>query len=206
MICPCNSIVKNFVKPTGTKTPVIYIAGMAPGREEVKSGIPFSGPAGKVLRSAMSEAGIDIDNEVRFFNVVACRTTKPDNPNSNRDPSKEEIENCKQYIFSDIEKTKPSIIIVMGKTAASAFLEINKYDYLTPMLTEEFEHNGIKLRVGYHPSYINQHGGIGTKLYNEYVDWFKQFANKENNFYNMSFQFIITHLFRKIRFNILNLS
>ena len=71
MICPCSTIDKKFIPPEGSRKPRVYIAGMVPGEEEVKEGRPFVGPSGKVLRSALSDAGIDIESEVRIFNAVA---------------------------------------------------------------------------------------------------------------------------------------
>lgn len=177
MQCPCSNIVKKIVPPEGSKTPKIYIAGMAPGEEEFRDSRPFIGPSGQVLRSALRDAGYNLETDVRFFNVVACRTTVPYS-NKNRDPTQEEIDNCKELIFSDIEKTQPGIILVMGKAAAQAFTT-KKYTSVAALMKEtSYHHKGIPIRFGYHPSYLLRNGGTYSHLYPDYVNWFKNFSTE----------------------------
>ena len=178
MNCPCGTINYDFVPPSGTRTPRIYIVGMAPGREEAEQHVPFVGVSGQVLRSALRDAGIDIESEVRFFNVVACRAVDPDNPNANRDPTTEEVENCKEYVLADIEKSKPKVIVAMGRLAASAFIDVSAYSSVTAMTKETFDYNGIKFYVAFHPSYVHRNGGVGTQVYNQYVSWFRNLLVK----------------------------
>jgi uracil-DNA glycosylase family 4 len=177
MQCPCHLGMKGYVPPSGPRHTRLYIAGMAPGRNEVIQGQPFVGDSGTVLRQALRDCQIDPDTEVRFFNVVACRTTQEENPNANRDPTEEEVENCRELIYNDILKTKPEMILCMGEKAASGFFNI-KGKKVKDLLNVRFEWRGIPVRVAYHPSYILRQGGIGTSEYEDYVNFLAQFSTK----------------------------
>lgn len=173
----CSLNFKKLVPPKGPRNAKIYIAGMAPGREEVALGEPFCGPAGQLLKDALNDAGIKIDRDVRMFNAVNCRTTEFNNPNKNRDPTPKEIDHCKPLLHADIRKTNPQIILVMGKTAARAFgIDVDKYGSVREMTQDlSFSWEGIPLRVSIHPSHISMNGGRISNMYPHYVNFFRQF-------------------------------
>jgi uracil-DNA glycosylase family 4 len=158
---------------------------MNPEVEEVAAGEPFIGRAGHVLRSALVEAKIDLDTEVRLFNVVNCRTA--DEKGNMRSPTTEEIDNCKELVFSDIRKTKPEIILCAGRLAASAFVDVSKYSSVTEMIkVTDFSWEGFPVRVIYHPSYIARNGGVGTPAYSEYVRFLNQFSLRRKSHYELA--------------------
>jgi uracil-DNA glycosylase family 4 len=182
MECPCPIGMSKYVAPFGPRDARIYIAGMSPGRDEVIQKKPFVGVSGTVIRQALRDAQIDPDTEVRFFNVVACRTVQEDNPNANRNPTTEEIENCRELIYADIMKTKPEVIICMGERAITGFFDVTGRK-VTDLLPVKFEWRGIPVRVAYHPSYIHRQGGIGTPEYEDYVLFLSQFSKKASQFH-----------------------
>lgn len=94
---------------------IIFI-GEAPGRSEDKAGEPFVGAAGKKLSDALDYAGITRD-EVYITNVVKCR------PPSNRVPTLNEKESCRDYLESEIALIKPKVICIMGNTAFQSILD-----------------------------------------------------------------------------------
>jgi uracil-DNA glycosylase len=56
----------------GARTPLLMIVGEQPGDQEDRAGHPFVGPSGKLLDSALEEAGIErestyITNAVKHF-------------------------------------------------------------------------------------------------------------------------------------------
>lgn len=175
--CPVPPELKKFVPPTGNhRSPKLYLVGMCPGETESFAGEPFCGRAGLILRGALRDAGFDITKDIRMFNVVNCRTTNPNHANKNRDPYTEEIDYCKSLVMTDIKKSKPEMIICLGKVAASAFIDISHYGSVREAtLDTSLSWEGIPLRIGYHPSYILQNGGESSTLYQPYVTYFKQF-------------------------------
>jgi uracil-DNA glycosylase family 4 len=59
------------VGPRGDPASRIVLVGEAPGREEIKAGRPFVGPAGRVLSEALAEAGLT-PGDLFITNAVAC--------------------------------------------------------------------------------------------------------------------------------------
>lgn len=57
--------------PVSSGQAKVLIVGEAPGKAEDKRGVPFIGPAGKLMRAMLSKAGFDLD-EVAWCNVVSC--------------------------------------------------------------------------------------------------------------------------------------
>ena len=65
--CPvCGST--EMVYPVGSSTSPILIVGEAPGKEELKSGRPFMGNTGTILRNELGRYGIDY-NRMRITNL-----------------------------------------------------------------------------------------------------------------------------------------
>lgn len=107
-ICPLNKLDTNdnpHMKPTGSKEPLIYILGEAPGKDEDEEGRQFVGESGKVLRARLPK---EVLPHVRWNNVVRTRTPK------GRKPEKIEIEACRPSVERDIAATKPKAIFGFG--------------------------------------------------------------------------------------------
>ncbi len=89
--------------------------GEAPGADEDRVGSGFVGRAGKVLRQALAQAGIDIAWQVGFANVVRCR------PPHNDRPTAAEIDACVPHLAQTIEALQPAAILAASGTAAAIF-------------------------------------------------------------------------------------
>ena len=105
----------NFVFGSGSQNSELIFIGEAPGYNEDIQGEPFVGAAGKLLDSLLNEIGMS-RNEVFIANVLKCR------PPENRDPRKEEIELCKDYLFKQIEIINPRLICTLGRHSTSVLL------------------------------------------------------------------------------------
>ncbi len=79
----------NAVPGAGPADARIMFVGEAPGQVEDQQGIPFVGPAGKVLDNLLKRAGLTRE-EVFITNIVKCR------PPENRDPRPDEVEACRE--------------------------------------------------------------------------------------------------------------
>ncbi|MHC4789030.1 MAG: uracil-DNA glycosylase [Planctomycetota bacterium] len=89
--------------------------GEAPGREEDRQGLPFVGPAGKLLDKIIFAMGLERD-EVYITNILKSR------PPNNRDPRPDEVAACMPYLERQIELVQPAIICTLGRPAANALL------------------------------------------------------------------------------------
>ena len=100
----------------GPTTADVMFIGEAPGETEQRTGIPFSGRAGKLLNNQLLPlAGIE-RSQVRVTNTVLHR------PPNNRDPSPEEISACKHWLDIQLELVNPRVVILLGHYAIEAVL------------------------------------------------------------------------------------
>ena len=89
------------------------IVGEAPGGDEDKNGIPFSGKAGTFLRQQLEEIGLD-PKTLFITNVVKCH------PPKNKTPKRTEANACSSlYLPKEIAAVKPKVILLLGGTAIS---------------------------------------------------------------------------------------
>jgi uracil-DNA glycosylase family 4 len=107
-VCPLNhqtDLMHPHMEPTGSKRPLVYILGEAPGKNEDKKGVQFIGRSGRLIRDLIPD---DWLRDIRWNNCV--RTRPPDN----RTPTTLEIECCRPSVEGDIERTKPAAIFGFG--------------------------------------------------------------------------------------------
>jgi len=93
---------------------VVFI-GEAPGREEAKTGRPFVGRSGKLLRQTIRETGLSED-EVFITSPVHYL---PDRGT----PTKAMIVHGRGHLFAQLEVIRPDIVVLLGNTACKALLD-----------------------------------------------------------------------------------
>lgn len=116
MICTLCPIRKVPVRPRErSSSPVLAIVGEAPGQEEERLGAPFVGPAGRLLRNVLARTGWSPE-DVHFTNRIWCRPPGP------IEESPEALLVCpKHYLFPELERLDPKIVVSVGKAASSLF-------------------------------------------------------------------------------------
>ena len=100
----------------GNEKADIMFIGEGPGEQEDLSGIPFVGPAGKLLDDILSIIDLYRDENCYIANIVKCR------PPRNRDPREEEQDACIGYLQEQIALVKPRIIVCLGRIAATKLI------------------------------------------------------------------------------------
>jgi len=88
----------------------LMFVGEAPGASEDEQGVPFVGQAGKLLEKLLLEIGM-ARADVFIANTLKCR------PPANRDPLPAELENCKEYLYRQVELIQPNVICTLGNFA-----------------------------------------------------------------------------------------
>ena len=149
----CPELVANRTKVVigeGAIPCEILFLGEGPVAQEDKTGQPFIGIAGQLLRALTHSVGISM-NKCHILNVIKCR------PPSNRDPRVTEIENCREFLEYQIKVTKPKVIVAMGRYA-QAFVSGQSPSAVRVMqnIGEVADYNGIKAILTFHPSYLNR--------------------------------------------------
>ena len=106
----------------GRPHPRIMFVGEQPGHQEDLEGKPFVGPAGKLLDTAMEEAGIDrgktyVTNAVKHFKWEPRGKRR-----IHKKPNAAEIAACRPWLDAEISTLRPEVIVCLGSTAAQALL------------------------------------------------------------------------------------
>jgi uracil-DNA glycosylase len=108
--CPLSQTRTKVVFGAGNADADLMFVGEAPGQQEDLQGVPFVGRAGKLLDQLLEEVGLARD-DVFIANVLKSR------PPGNRDPSPDEIEACKPYLYTQVELIEPKVICTLGNFA-----------------------------------------------------------------------------------------
>lgn len=117
--CPLAKTATRPVPGNGNPNAEIMLVGEGPGYWEDQKGIPFVGPAGKLLDELL--VSIELSREKVFTtNVVKHR------PPDNRDPLPEEIKAYKPFLDRQIGVIEPKVIITLGRFAMNYFLPLAK--------------------------------------------------------------------------------
>ena len=115
MRCPLSQTRNKAVMGRGNlKSQVLFIAE-APGQNEDRDGIPFTGRSGELLDRLLAEAGMS-RGEIYLTNIVKCH------PERNRDPKPEEQEACMPYLKYETWLLRPRIIACLGRIAAQRII------------------------------------------------------------------------------------
>ena len=98
----------------------VVMVGEQPGDQEDLAGLPFVGPAGKLLDRALVEAGINRD-EVYVTNAVKHFKFEPRGKRRiHKKPDRPEIEACKWWLDRELAVTRPQLLVALGGTAGQA--------------------------------------------------------------------------------------
>ncbi len=110
------------VPGAGIASARMVFIGEQPGNDEDRQGLPFVGPAGKLLDRALIEAGIDRD-EVYVTNAVKhFKFEERGKRRIHKKPNAEEIRACRPWLENEIRIVKPKLIVCLGATAAQTML------------------------------------------------------------------------------------
>jgi len=107
---------------SGPATARVMFVGEQPGDVEDLEGEPFVGPAGRLLREALIEAGGD-PAEMYLTNAVKHFKWEPRGKRRIHErPSREEILACRMWLEEEVALVRPAAIVALGATAVSALL------------------------------------------------------------------------------------
>jgi len=160
----CKTAVKHVLfRGSLENNPVAFI-GIGPGKSENVLGEPFVGPAGRILSRAEDDSGIS-NLPLIHFNLVACRPCDS-RTGPNRDPTQFEIDACSSRVREIISSVKPRAFILLGKLVQ---LQIKKNLSL-------LSYAAVPTLLIHHPAYISRNGGIGSSVYQRYVESLRNFS------------------------------
>src|SRR5690606_9431984 len=151
--CPLYEHATQAVFGQGPAHADVMFVGEQPGDQEDLAGLPFVGPAGKVLDSAVEKVGIARDRVYATNAVKHFKFTPRGKRRIHQRPDGGEIQACKFWLNLEIGLVQPRIIVALGVTAAQSLLgktvTISKLRG-APITMDD----GTMLFVTNHPSYL----------------------------------------------------
>ncbi|MGD9537578.1 MAG: uracil-DNA glycosylase [Alphaproteobacteria bacterium] len=165
--CPLKRTATTTVIGDGNPAARIMLVGEAPGAEEDRQGLPFVGPAGKLLDLMLATIGLD-RSTVYITNVLPWR------PPGNRTPTPDEIATCLPFVERQIELVAPKLLILVGGIAAKALLHsaegITKlrgrwYELRTPGMASPIPTTAI-----FHPAYLLRQNAAKREAWRDLLD------------------------------------
>ena len=118
--CPLWANATQTVCGAGDPHARVMLVGEQPGDEEDRKGLPFVGPAGRLLDRALEAAGVDrehlyVTNAVKHFKFQLRGKRR-----IHKTPAQREIDACHQWLEQEVQAVQPHVIGCLGATAAKA--------------------------------------------------------------------------------------
>ena len=120
--CPGADAATQTVFGEGDSRAHVMVVGEQPGDQEDLRGQPFVGPAGRLLRAALSELGWPADalyltNAVKHFHHELRGKRR-----IHKTPGQQEALACLHWLEAEIEALRPQAIVALGATAVRSLL------------------------------------------------------------------------------------
>jgi uracil-DNA glycosylase family 4 len=140
-ICKKDKIGLSVPGEGNTDADIVFL-GEAPGKKEAQSGKPFIGPAGKVLRALIKEAGLK-DEDVFITSPVKYLPTYTT-------PTPADVAHGRIHLLDQLAVIQPKVVVLLGRVAVLAMLEKNVS--IAKEHGKIIEQEGITYLITYHPA------------------------------------------------------
>ncbi|MDK9495596.1 UdgX family uracil-DNA binding protein [Streptomyces katrae] len=122
--CPLFRDATQTVFGSGPARARLMLVGEQPGDQEDLRGEPFVGPAGRLLRRALDEAGLGdegayLTNAVKHFKFTPAPRGKR---RIHKAPSLREMTACRPWLLEELRLVAPDVLVLLGATAGRALL------------------------------------------------------------------------------------
>ncbi|KXK60988.1 MULTISPECIES: UdgX family uracil-DNA binding protein [Micromonospora] len=100
----------------------LVFVGEQPGDMEDQKGLPFVGPAGRLLRRAVDDAGLDPGHIYLTNTVKHFRHELRGRRRIHQTPDQVHVTACRPWLVAEFARLRPEVVVVLGATAAKALL------------------------------------------------------------------------------------
>lgn len=151
--CPLWRDATQAIAGAGPHNADIMLVGEQPGDQEDLRGLPFVGPAGKLLDEALAAASVPrsalyVTNAVKHFKFEPRGKRR-----LHKKPNASEIETCRWWLADEIRLVKPKLVVALGATAASSLLQRSVKIAAERGRPIEMD-GGTSVLITVHPSYL----------------------------------------------------
>jgi uracil-DNA glycosylase len=138
----------------------VVLVGEQPGDQEDRTGRPFVGPAGRILDSALDDAGIDrsrtyVTNAVKHFKFERVEGGKR---RIHQAPNRTEIIACRPWLAAELDVLDPDVLVCLGATAGKAVFgpafKVTEQRGKPLPGPAEWSRNGLVVVATIHPSAV----------------------------------------------------
>ncbi len=104
------------------KAATLMLVGEQPGDQEDLQGLPFVGPAGRILDKVLAELQIDrsavyVTNAVKHFKFIQRGKLR-----LHQNPRISEISACRPWLLAEIDAVRPNVVLCLGASASKSLL------------------------------------------------------------------------------------
>ncbi|RJK97816.1 UdgX family uracil-DNA binding protein [Vallicoccus soli] len=142
----------------GSTSARMALVGEQPGDEEDRKGVPFVGPAGRLLQRALDDAGVDrtavyVTNAVKHFRFTQAG---PGKRRIHATPDRVHLEACKPWLTAELRDVDPELTVCLGATAVRALLgtQVRVLRDRGQVLERETSRGERRFLVTVHPSSV----------------------------------------------------
>jgi len=100
----------------------MMLVGEQPGDVEDQRGIPFVGPAGRLLQRALTEAEVAVADVYVTNAVKHFRFTLRGKRRIHATPQLTHIKACRPWLEAELREVDPRLVVCLGATAAKSLL------------------------------------------------------------------------------------
>lgn len=151
--CPLHAPATQVVFGVGPEDAEFMIVGEQPGDTEDLTGVPFTGPAGRVFDAEAQAAGLDraaayVTNAVKHFKFSPRGKRR-----IHQRPDAGEVTACRWWLDQERALIRPRLILAMGATALASLTGTGE-GILSRRGKVEVAGDGTPVFITVHPSYI----------------------------------------------------
>jgi uracil-DNA glycosylase family 4 len=151
----------SLVPGEGSVRPKLVVVGEAPGADEDRTGRPFCGQSGSLLRHELKKIGLTAEDWY-ITNVVKFR------PPGNATPPLRDVLDSAPYLqreLAALEPQSPKMVMPVGAVALSVFDPISRISHVAGRTMGA--KNGWTAFPMFHPAYILRNGSKARERYSE---------------------------------------
>ncbi len=132
------------------------IVGEQPGEHENEHGVPFTGPAGRLLDSVLARAGLDRASLYLTYAVKHYKWEIVGHERIHRTPAQREVEACQYWLEKELGELAPRVVVALGATALKALTgaHVNLPEYVGRAI----HHGGRIIVPTWHPAFALRTG------------------------------------------------
>lgn len=116
--CPLWRFATQTVFGAGPNDAAMMLIGEQPGAQEDLQGKPFVGPAGLLLRAALSEAGIDVSVLYLTNTVKHFKFEQRGKARLHKRATASEQAACRPWLAAELARVRPRVVVALGAMAA----------------------------------------------------------------------------------------